>query len=110
MGQWRPLRRKLRAGKQLGDGTEKWNGGNCYTGTWHNNVTQGEGIYFYANSNRFEGSFANDQLHGEGTYHHTNGNLYVWPWRENKRQRLGVCLDAEGNAVRAEFRGGLRAS
>ena len=71
---------------------------------------QGEGICFYANSNRFEGSFANDQLHGEGTYHHTNGNLYVGPWRENKRQGPGVCFDAEGDAVPAEFQGGLRAS
>jgi len=34
------------AGKQIGDGTEEWNGGDRYTGTWHNNVMQGEGICF----------------------------------------------------------------
>ena len=53
---------------------------------------------------------SNNQPHGEDTYHHTYGNLYVRPWRENKRQRPGLCFDAKGDAVPAEFRGGLRAS
>ena len=102
LGQWRPLRRKLTAGKQLGDGTEEWNGGDRCTGTWHKSVMQGEGICFYTSSNRFQGSFANDQLNGEGSFITTSTEIFMLG--------PGVCFDAEGDAVPAEFRGGLRAS
>ena len=86
-------------------GFYEYENGNTYHGEWQNDLPNGEGIYFYADTGDiYEGEVLDGKRNGYGEYYSSSGNEYYGDWKDNKKHGYGEFIILNGDDLVGEFK------
>ena len=95
-----------------GYGTYVWKtgkfAGDKYVGENKNNLSHGQGTYYYANGDKYVGEFKDGSKHGQGAYTYADGEKYVGEWKDGIKHGQGTYTWADGAKYVGEFKDGLQ--
>ena len=58
-----------------------------YSGSWEDDLKQGQGVQTYANGDKYSGSWDNGKRNGEGVLTSANGDVYSGNWKDDFKHR-----------------------
>ena len=82
----------VRAGKEEGQGTERYANGSVYEGEWHADQKNGWGVCWFDGGDVYEGEWRENQREGRGTYWKADGDVFEGEWLEDKANGYGVYV------------------
>ena len=88
-------------------GIIKWHNDSFFKGTFHNNISNGWGIYTHPLVGTYKGFFVNDIPKGYGIYTHVNKSVYEGEWDE-KQYGIGVEKWVDGSFYEGGFENGCK--
>ena len=81
--------------------------GDKFTGTYTENMKNGEGSYEWASGDSYTGSYVNDVREGYGTYTWANGESYTGEWKDNYMNGEGTFTWPSGRVYTGHFENGV---
>ena len=87
------------SGQRHGMGTQRWENGDKYEGTFWNGLMDGEGTLNFNDGTEYVGGWKLNQMDGQGTRRYPNGDVYTGGYRAGKRTGQGRCYFANGDLV-----------
>ncbi|KAJ4454610.1 putative central apparatus associated protein C1a-18 [Paratrimastix pyriformis] len=81
-------------------------GGMTYTGTWKEDMMDGEGTITYGNGCSYQGQFKDNKYMGRGVYRWADGSQYEGDWVDGAMHGMGDYKDAAGSQWHGHFYNG----
>ena len=73
-----------------GFGTQNWENGDYYEGSWQKGLPDGHGEFSWDNGDSYKGRFKNGKMNGQGRYRWKNGDWYNGDWKDGKMSGRGT--------------------
>ena len=97
---------EFKDGKQHGQGSQTWTGGQHYEGESKNGKRNGTGKFIYHTGEVYEGQWKDNAKHGTGTLAYTDGSVYEGQWKESSNHGTGTMTYADGRIYAGEWKEG----
>ena len=90
-------------GQRHGKGTQIWNDGAKYEGSWKNDQTSGFGVFYHIDGDVYKGYWEHDQANGEGVYIGSDGRRFEGNWVNNVKEGYGQEQWKDGSSYKGNF-------